>query len=114
MRAAVSRVVRVNQDVSRQFPLNSEIPLIDLRVPESVAPMIAVAIAPEGQRAIFPLLRAHKTDRERVLERGVLRDVSVLGKVYIHALVPPGSTILPVGREVHAVVDPGSTAHHRL
>ena len=77
MRAAVSRIVDVDQDAAGKFVLDAKIPLVNLGVAKRVAGVIAVAVPPQSQRAVFALLRADESDWKRILQGGVLSDARI-------------------------------------
>ena len=115
MRTAVGRVVDAQDDLARQFALDSNIPHVKIGVAcRRSTQIVVVAISPLGKLTILPPLRRSKSGWERIFERGILRLEIIIRENDGRRLAERGSRILKVRGRTHAEINSGAAAHDRL
>ena len=116
MVAAISRIVDANHYLTPQQPLDTEIPLEDVRIlRRRSAEIITVRVTPLRREITVLLpLRASQSAGEWIGEcRGAGIKV-ILREKHGCALTERGSRILEVGRHAHAVVNTGAAPGHGI
>src|SRR5262249_15551696 len=115
VRAAIGRVIYRYDYVTRQQPLDSGAPLVDLRSPvDFVAEVAGIAESPLGEFAVFSALRRRKAGRKRISQGRVLCLVEIFGEVDRCGFVERRTGVLKIGGNVGSVVNAPTGPDHRL
>src|SRR5262249_321271 len=102
-------------DFSGEQVLNAQVPLIDIRVARLFSSeVVAVVIAPHGERAVGVSLRLRDTEREGVRERCELRLVVVGREQDWIGCAVCGTGILEVRGRAQTEINARAAAQHGL
>src|SRR4051794_19444470 len=110
MRAAVRGVIHTDDDLPRQQVLNSQVPLINLRIASGTGVQVTrVAEAPLRQFPVLSSLRRRQTGYprcrgwKRVSERGELGLEIIFGEIHLGRFCKCRPGVLKIGSHVHSV-----------
>src|SRR5580700_5834651 len=97
MSGAVGNVIYADDDLTGQFPLDSQIPLVNVSVPRrGRAQVVVVGVPPVSQCSILRALRTGKARGKRIFQGRVLAGKVVLREEHCGSFAERSTRILEI------------------